>query len=77
MCVADIMGNWFDHVADYWDNHRTDPNILCVRYEDVKQVRNIATKIVIMHPVSFCFIEFVQFQGTTTLYRLWFMLLSF
>lgn len=32
------MGNWFDHVADYWDNYRSDPNILCVMYEDMKKV---------------------------------------
>ncbi|KAF6025240.1 SULT6B1 [Bugula neritina] len=34
---ANLMGSWFDHVADYWDNHRTNTNVLCVMYEQLKK----------------------------------------
>ena len=28
----------FDIYADFWDNHRDDPNILIVWFEDLKKV---------------------------------------
>ncbi|KAJ7336540.1 aryl sulfotransferase [Desmophyllum pertusum] len=30
-------GLWFDHVLSWWE-HRDDPNILFVKYEDLKEV---------------------------------------
>ncbi|XP_001641938.3 sulfotransferase 1B1 [Nematostella vectensis] len=29
-------GSWFDHVLDWWE-HRDDPNILLLKYEDMKK----------------------------------------
>jgi len=34
-----MFGNWFDHMADYWDNHRDNPDILCLEFEDMKKVK--------------------------------------
>ncbi|XP_067946491.1 sulfotransferase 2A8-like isoform X2 [Watersipora subatra] len=32
---ANLMGTWFDHVADFWDNFRSNPDILCIQYEQM------------------------------------------
>ena len=37
-CVAVSFGPWWGHVKSYWE-HRDDPNLLVVSYEDMVQVR--------------------------------------
>ena len=34
------FGRILDHYEDLWDNHRHDPNILIVYYEDLKEVKS-------------------------------------
>lgn len=31
-------GSWFDHVLSWW-KHKDDPNVLLLKYEDMKKVR--------------------------------------
>lgn len=33
-----FYGSWFDHVLSWW-KHKDDPNILFLKYEEIKKVR--------------------------------------
>ena len=33
-----FYGSWFDHVLSWW-KHKDDPNVLLLKYEDMKKVR--------------------------------------
>ena len=57
-------GNFFDACADYWDNHRDDPNILLIWYEDLKEVTLTFNSLLLIVSPKYFPLSYVKFSST-------------